>query len=80
MAILWAMEDSNLSAGWDEEKELDYTAIVRKPSGNPDPRQQESKSSVDSDACAALSMIPTPSPHYSQQRTCSNIPSQLPLP
>eukprot|EP00731_Ephydatia_muelleri_P031545 Em0023g52a len=41
MAILWAMEDSNSPTGWDEGKELDYTAIVRKPSGSPEPRPQE---------------------------------------
>eukprot|EP00731_Ephydatia_muelleri_P035930 Em0179g20a len=41
MAILWAMEDSNSPTGWDEGNELDYTAIVRKPSGSPEPRPQE---------------------------------------
>ena len=44
MAMIWAMEDSNLPSGWYEQQELDYSAIVRKPSENrPEARQQESK-------------------------------------
>lgn len=44
MAILWAIEDRNSPTGWDEGKELDYSAIARKPSGSPESRPQESES------------------------------------
>jgi len=30
MALFWAMEEANSPKGWDEEKELDYSEVVRR--------------------------------------------------